>query len=188
MMSSSKKIPKNKFKKNYLNQDLCDSCRLAINNAHTIWCPNNYLRDTHFETSSTDKGPNPYINFLKDYKREHKDLTTKETIRLGAHKWNNLHADDKLIYMQDAFYGSLKKKYNMQLNNLIKMTESDTEFYGIDTKSRIFPGRGRSSTCICQHKSTSKHSSVIKRNLATKRSRPLKRNSVAKRKSPARRK
>uniref|UniRef100_A0A1Q3FTN6 HMG box domain-containing protein n=1 Tax=Culex tarsalis TaxID=7177 RepID=A0A1Q3FTN6_CULTA len=50
------------------------------------------------------KSRNPYINFLREFRRTHCDLRPVEVIRQGALAWNRLTEAERLPYIREAFY------------------------------------------------------------------------------------
>uniref|UniRef100_A0A023ECX1 Uncharacterized protein n=1 Tax=Aedes albopictus TaxID=7160 RepID=A0A023ECX1_AEDAL len=53
---------------------------------------------------------NPYINFLRDYRKKHCGLHPVEVIRQGACAWNRLSDQQRLPYIRTAFYRPIRRE------------------------------------------------------------------------------
>uniref|UniRef100_A0A182PB47 HMG box domain-containing protein n=1 Tax=Anopheles epiroticus TaxID=199890 RepID=A0A182PB47_9DIPT len=53
---------------------------------------------------------NPYLNFLRDFRRKNCHLSVVEIVRQGAEQWRRLTDEQKLPYVRIAFYTPLKRK------------------------------------------------------------------------------
>ncbi|TMW43007.1 hypothetical protein DOY81_011913, partial [Sarcophaga bullata] len=62
---------------------------------------------------------NPYLNFLRKFRKENCGLTPVETIRRGARAWKSLTVSEKLSYIKEAFYAP-KRRRNMQCHLVCK--------------------------------------------------------------------
>ncbi|XP_037929800.1 uncharacterized protein LOC119668853 [Teleopsis dalmanni] len=48
-------------------------------------------------------GSNPFINFLRDFRLDHKDMAVINAVQCGAAEWRNLETATKLAYFKEAF-------------------------------------------------------------------------------------
>ncbi|KAL1379293.1 hypothetical protein pipiens_015001 [Culex pipiens pipiens] len=53
---------------------------------------------------------NPYINFLRDFRRSHCGLRPVEVIRQGAQAWGRLTEEQRLPYIRESFYHPLRRR------------------------------------------------------------------------------
>ena len=53
---------------------------------------------------------NPYLNFLRKFRRENCGLTPVETIRRGAKAWKSLSIKERLDYIKEVSYEPKKKR------------------------------------------------------------------------------
>ncbi|EAT45562.1 AAEL003164-PA [Aedes aegypti] len=52
---------------------------------------------------------NPYINFLRDFRKKHCGLHPVQVIRMGAQAWNCLRDQERLPYIRMAFYKPIRR-------------------------------------------------------------------------------
>uniref|UniRef100_A0A1S4HEU6 HMG box domain-containing protein n=2 Tax=Anopheles gambiae TaxID=7165 RepID=A0A1S4HEU6_ANOGA len=53
---------------------------------------------------------NPYLNFLRDFRRKNCHLPVVEVVRQGAAQWRHMTDEQKLPYVKIAFYTPLKRR------------------------------------------------------------------------------
>uniref|UniRef100_A0A182K9F2 HMG box domain-containing protein n=1 Tax=Anopheles christyi TaxID=43041 RepID=A0A182K9F2_9DIPT len=53
---------------------------------------------------------NPYLNFLRDFRRKNCHLSVVEVVRQGAEQWRRMTDEQKLPYVKVAFYTPLKRR------------------------------------------------------------------------------
>ncbi|XP_050078680.1 protamine-like [Anopheles maculipalpis] len=53
---------------------------------------------------------NPYLNFLRDYRRNNCHLSAVDVVRHGAEEWRRMTDEQKLPYVKIAFYTPLKRR------------------------------------------------------------------------------
>ncbi|XP_039966789.1 uncharacterized protein LOC120778836 isoform X1 [Bactrocera tryoni] len=53
---------------------------------------------------------NPYLNFLREFRLRNTGLSAVEIIRRGAREWRNMPKEDKLQFIEEAFYAPKKRK------------------------------------------------------------------------------
>uniref|UniRef100_A0A182S5Q5 HMG box domain-containing protein n=1 Tax=Anopheles maculatus TaxID=74869 RepID=A0A182S5Q5_9DIPT len=53
---------------------------------------------------------NPYLNFLRDYRRKNCHLSAVDIVRQGAEQWRQMTDEQKLPYVKIAFYTPLKRR------------------------------------------------------------------------------
>ncbi|XP_067647945.1 uncharacterized protein [Eurosta solidaginis] len=53
---------------------------------------------------------NPYLNFLSDFRQRNTGLSAVETIKRGAKEWMSMAKEDKLQYIEKAFYAPKIRK------------------------------------------------------------------------------
>ncbi|XP_073848115.1 uncharacterized protein [Musca autumnalis] len=55
-------------------------------------------------------GRNPYLNFLREFRKSNCGLSAVETIRKGAEEWRKLPPEQKLKYIAEAFYAPIRRR------------------------------------------------------------------------------
>uniref|UniRef100_A0A182Y5R0 Uncharacterized protein n=1 Tax=Anopheles stephensi TaxID=30069 RepID=A0A182Y5R0_ANOST len=53
---------------------------------------------------------NPYLNFLRDYRRKNCHLSAVDIVRQGAEQWRRMSDEQKLPYVKIAFYTPLRRR------------------------------------------------------------------------------
>ncbi|XP_011181364.1 protamine-like protein 99C isoform X1 [Zeugodacus cucurbitae] len=53
---------------------------------------------------------NPYLNFLREFRLRNTGLSAVEIIRRGAREWKSMPKEEKLQYIEEAFYAPKKRK------------------------------------------------------------------------------
>ncbi|XP_037823495.1 uncharacterized protein LOC119611850 [Lucilia sericata] len=55
-------------------------------------------------------GRNPYLNFLRKFRKENCGLSPIETIQEGAKEWKRLKKEDRLKFIEEAFYAPKRRR------------------------------------------------------------------------------
>ena len=69
-------------------------------------------------STMTPAGRNPYLNFLREFRRTHAGLSAVETVKRGAVEWKNLDKNKKLQYIEAV------GDYLVFLNNFFMIIEN----------------------------------------------------------------
>uniref|UniRef100_A0A2M4CVH4 HMG box domain-containing protein n=1 Tax=Anopheles darlingi TaxID=43151 RepID=A0A2M4CVH4_ANODA len=56
------------------------------------------------------KSRNPYLNFLREFRRQNYHLSAVEVVRRGAAHWRQLTEEQKLPYVRIAFYAPMRPR------------------------------------------------------------------------------
>ncbi|KFB39787.1 hypothetical protein ZHAS_00007153 [Anopheles sinensis] len=54
------------------------------------------------------KSRNPYINYLREFRRQNCHLSAVEVVRQGAERWRKMTDEQKLPYIRTAFYTPMR--------------------------------------------------------------------------------
>ncbi|XP_001656475.2 protamine [Aedes aegypti] len=87
------------------------------------------------------KSRNPYINFLREYRKKHCGLHPVEVIRKGAREWNCLNDKQRLPYIRTAFYRPVRKQPCPTRGRRVQRRGASR------SRSRSRSGRSRSVSC-----------------------------------------
>ncbi|XP_065361672.1 protamine-like [Calliphora vicina] len=55
-------------------------------------------------------GRNPYLNFLRQFRKQNCGLSPVETIRAGAKEWKRLNKEERLRFIKEAFYAPKRRR------------------------------------------------------------------------------